>query len=74
MKQVKEAQAFFVQVDKLRKARAKGDRKATALSYAASIVRLTHSCPGFPPLGRGRKVQSVIVPRTSAPSPLAGGA
>lgn len=54
VKQVKEAQAFFVQVDKLRKARAKGDRKATALSYAASIVRRTHFSSGFPPLDRGR--------------------
>jgi len=40
VKQVKEAQAFFVQVDKLQKARAKGDRKAATLTYAASIEAL----------------------------------
>lgn len=40
VKQVKEAQAFFVQVEKLRKARLKGDRKAAALTYAASIEAL----------------------------------
>ncbi len=40
VKQVKEAKAFFVQVDKLQKARVKGDRKGSALAYAASIEAL----------------------------------
>lgn len=40
VKQVKEAQAFFQQVEKMQKARLKGDRKGTALSYAASIEAL----------------------------------
>jgi len=40
VKQVKEAKAFIAQVDKLRKAREKGDRKAVALTYAASIEAL----------------------------------
>jgi len=40
VKQVKEAKAFFGQVDKLQKARMKGDRKGTALAYAASIEAL----------------------------------
>lgn len=40
VKQVKEAKAFFAQVDKLRAATKKGDRKAAALTYAASIEAL----------------------------------
>ena len=40
VKQVKEAKAFIAQVDKLQKARKEGNRKAAALSYAASIEAL----------------------------------
>jgi len=40
VKQVKEAKAFFAQVEKLQKARAKSDKKGTALAYAASIEAL----------------------------------
>jgi len=40
VKQVKEAKAFIAQVDKLQKARAKGDKKGSALAYAASIEAL----------------------------------
>ena len=40
VKQVKEAKAFIAQVEKLRKARLAGDKKAVALSYAASIEAL----------------------------------
>jgi len=40
VKQVKEAKAFFAQVEKLQKARAKNDRKGSALAYAASIEAL----------------------------------
>ena len=40
VKQVKEAKAFFAQVEKLQKARIKGDRKTAALTYAASIEAL----------------------------------
>ena len=40
VKQVKEAKAFFAQVDKLQKARKANDRKASALAYAASIEAL----------------------------------
>lgn len=40
VKQVKEAKAFTAQVEKLRKATEKGDRKDAALSYAAAIEAL----------------------------------
>ena len=40
VKQVKEAKAFTSQVEKLRKAAAAGDRKTTALSYAAALEAL----------------------------------
>jgi len=40
VKQVKEAKAFFAQVDKLRKARKEGNKKSAALTYAASIEAL----------------------------------
>ena len=40
VKQVKEAKAFTAQVEKLRKATEKGDRKTAALSYAAALEAL----------------------------------